>query len=305
MIPIVIPNLHSPLIDEVVAALERQTAREQIGQIIVVGQDRYGKIPPAAQAITTSAPVSAAAARNIGARQARGQYVLFLDADCVAAPDLIERLLARHADGHAVLGGAMSLRAENYWVLCDNLLSFGDVLATAPAGARPYLPSFCLSVQRAAFEAAGGFDEGYPGAAGEDIELCLRLRQLGHDCWFEPAAVVTHRPPRASARAMWRHQRAFGRGYYQVVRQLPKLLPSPLLRLPPIAAPLLAAAAPLLTCADLARLLTSSPALRARPFAAPGLALGRIGWYVGVASACLTSRQPLSPCQKSAGLPHQ
>ena len=104
---------------------------------------------------------------------------------------------------------------------------------------------------------------------------------------------------------MWRHQRAFGRGYYQVVRQLPELLPSPLLRLSPSAAPLLAAAAPLLACADLARLLASSPALRARPFAAPGMALGRLGWYVGVASACLTSRQTLPPRQKSAGSPHQ
>ena len=304
-ISIVIPNLHSPLIDEVVGALQRQTACEQIGEIIVVGQDRYGKIPPAAQAITTPVPVSAAAARNIGARQASGKYLLFLDADCVAAPNLIERLLACHAAGHAVIGGAMSLRAENYWVLCDNLLSFADVLATAAAGARPYLPSFCLSMQRAAFEAAGGFDEGYPGAAGEDIDLCLRLRQLGHDCRFEPAAVVTHRPPRATARAMWRHQRAFGRGYYQVVRELPQLLPSPLLRLPPFAAPLLAAAAPLLACIDLARLIISSPAIRARLFAAPGLMLGRLGWYVGVASACLTSESPMPPRQKSAGVPHQ
>jgi len=305
VISIVIPNLHSPLIDEVVGALQRQTAREQIGEIIVVGQDRYGKIPPVAQAVITPVPVSAAMARNIGARQARGEYLLFLDADCIAAPDLIERLLARHAAGHAVIGGAMSLHTENYWVLCDNLLSFGDVLATAAAGVRPYLPSFCLSVQRAAFEAAGGFDEGYPGAAGEDIELCLRLRQLGHDCWFDPAAVVTHRPPRASAGAMWRHQRAFGRGYYQVVRQLPELLPSPLLRLHPNAAPLLLLAAPLLACADLARLLVFSPAIRARLYAAPGMALGRLGWYAGVASACLTSRQRLPERQKSAGLPHQ
>jgi hypothetical protein len=149
VISIIIPNLHSPLIDQVVAAIERQTAREHIGEIIVVGQDRFGKIPASARSVATPAPISAAAARNLGARQAAGEHVLFLDADCLAAPDLVERLLARHAQGYAVVGGAMALEADSYWVLCDNLLSFHDVLVSAAAGAREYLPSFCLRLRRA------------------------------------------------------------------------------------------------------------------------------------------------------------
>ena len=38
----------------------------------------------------------ASAARNLGAREARAPFVLFLDSDIVAEPDLLERHLARH-----------------------------------------------------------------------------------------------------------------------------------------------------------------------------------------------------------------
>ncbi len=284
MISIIIPNLHSPLIDQVVAAIERQTAREHIGEIIVVGQDRFGKIPASARFVATPAPISAAAARNLGARQAAGEHVLFLDADCLAAPDLVERLLARHAQGYAVVGGAMALEADSYWVLCDNLLSFHDVLVSAAAGAREYLPSFCLSIRRAAFAQSGGFDERYAGAAGEDMDLSLRLRQHGHTLYFDPAAWVEHRPPRASARAMWRHQRAFGRGYCQVVRQN-MLRQSPLLSLHPPMLPLILAASPALACKDILALFVRSPVLRSRGRACFGMVWGRIGWYTGALGA--------------------
>ena len=101
MISIIIPNLHSPLIGQVIQALAAQTARSSIREIIVVGQDRYGQIPASVRFVATPQPISPAAARNLGARLAAGDYLLFLDADCVAAPDLVEQLLKCHRQGHA------------------------------------------------------------------------------------------------------------------------------------------------------------------------------------------------------------
>ena len=92
-----------------------------------------GSIPAETRFVPTPQPISPAAARNLGARLASGEYLLFLDADCIAAPDLVERILARHRQGHAVVGSSMIIEADNYWVLCDNLLAFASFLSQSPA----------------------------------------------------------------------------------------------------------------------------------------------------------------------------
>jgi GT2 family glycosyltransferase len=76
-----------------------------------------------------------------------------------------------------------------------------------------------MLMRRSAFEAAGGFDEGY-WMYMEDLDLSYRLAQEGWLSWYEPAATVTHvkggtvgghRPPRLN----WH----FHRGMYRFYRQ--------------------------------------------------------------------------------------
>ena len=49
----------------------------------------------------------------------------------------------------------------------------------------------CLAVRRSAFEAAGGFDEGYWNGY-EDVDLCLTLRSMDWRIVYEPRSVVIH-----------------------------------------------------------------------------------------------------------------
>jgi GT2 family glycosyltransferase len=49
----------------------------------------------------------------------------------------------------------------------------------------------CMLIRRAAFEEAGGFDEGY-WMYMEDLDLCYRLREAGWTTWYEPSALVIH-----------------------------------------------------------------------------------------------------------------
>ena len=62
--------------------------------------DRYGQVQPdqLIQFIRTEQPVSAAAARNLGAAVAQGECLLFVDADCLLAPNAIAELLVEGAD---------------------------------------------------------------------------------------------------------------------------------------------------------------------------------------------------------------
>jgi GT2 family glycosyltransferase len=286
-ISVVIPNLHSPLIDQVIDALERQTARQRIREIFVVGQDRYGRVPPGVRFVETPKQLSAGAARNLGAKLASGDYLLFLDADCLAAPDLVERLAMHFARGRAVVGGSMKIEPGNYWVLCDNLLSFAPFLSQAVVGPRAYLPSFNFCISRALFERLGGFDERFVGASGEDVDLSLRLIADGQKLYFDPTACVAHRPARATAQAIARHLRLFGRAYYRVQLEHSSLLSSPLIGLSPSSAGLVIALAPLLACKDTLLLFLQSPELRQHPHAFWGMIWGKTAWYWGVIEALL------------------
>jgi GT2 family glycosyltransferase len=290
MISVVIPNLHSPLIGQVVQALAGQTARAAIREVIVVGQDRYRLAPPDVRFVQTPRPISPAAARNLGARMAGGDYLLFLDADCLAAPDLVERMLARHREGRAVVGAGVIAEKDSYWRLCDNLLVFAPFLSSAAAGPRPYLTSLAISIARGVFDQLGGFDESY-APTGEDMDLSLRLRARGYELFLEPAAGVAHRPQRASAGAVFTHLRSFGQGYYRLQRQHAALWRSPLARLPRQAFGLLIALIPLLAIKDIVWQLARDRALRPYPEAIPGMIWGRIGWYLGVVEGVLASTE--------------
>ncbi len=274
MISVIIPNLHSPLIAEVVAALWAQTTLP--AEMIVVGPDRHGLLGPRVTHLSPERSLAPAVARNLGARHAGGEWLLFIDADALAAPDLIARLLACAASGQRVIGGGVVQPvAAGYWTICDNLLSFAATLAETAPGPRAALPSLCLLLPRALFWEVGGFDERYGGAAGEDLALSLSLRARGETLWCASDARVVHQHSRSSARDVWGHLRGYGRATRAVQRLSRGTLASPLDRLPRWAAGALLACAPPLAMLD---------ALRAgRPSRyAPGIAWGRLGWYWGL-----------------------
>ena len=134
-------------------------------------------------------------ARNRGASLARGDILVFLDADVTVSPTALadlRRILDDEPSLAAVTGvygdgsNASSLTMQ-YRATLDH------VQQVACAGDVETFFAACGAIRRAAFEAVGGFDEWrfrFPGI--EDIELGHRLLAAGYRIRLVPSIEVAH-----------------------------------------------------------------------------------------------------------------
>jgi glycosyltransferase involved in cell wall biosynthesis len=284
-VSVVVPNLHSPMVDQTLDSIRRQSVDLARVEVIVVGQDGHAIVrnDELVTLVGTPEPVPPARARNIGLARAVGDIVVFIDADCIAAADWLVNLLAAYTvdPQRTVVGGAVGFASDNYWTLADNLSTFYRFLPFGSPGERPHLPSLNFSARRTALESVGGFKEDYPLPSGEDTDLCLRLRQAGHMLYFEPRAVVHHRPPRQSLGALLRHARNFGRYTPRMRPEARDLLGWPeALRQPAV----LLALSPVLATGVTLRIFARRelwPYWRT----APAIYLAKLAWCLGAAEA--------------------
>ena len=103
-----------------------------------------------------------------------------------------------------------------------------DQAAYERPGSPEWVSGACVLLRRTALEEVGGLDEGYFHYC-EDIDLCRRLRDRGHDVLFEPEALAVHEggvsAPRARllpvlARSRIRYARKHGSRRFAVLQQL-------------------------------------------------------------------------------------
>lgn len=135
-----------------------------------------------ARVVTVSeGPRGPAFARNRGVEAASGNLLVFVDADVVVHTDTlarIEKVMGENADVGALFGSyddnpPVRTAASLY----KNLLHH-HVHQNSRADAGTFWAG-CGAVRRAAFQAVGGFDEGYRRPSIEDIDLGVRLRAAG------------------------------------------------------------------------------------------------------------------------------
>lgn len=161
-----------------------------------------------------------ASARNLGARRAAGDLLVFLDDDMLVAPDHLERHLAAHeAHGPCLVNGHWEFAS---WVL-DELRSspFGrfriEVEEWIKAGiaktsldadrsVSATLTACNLSVTRALFNELGGFDEAFPAAGAEDQEFSYRAARTGATFVYDRTIRLEHNDQRTDLRGFCRRQ---------------------------------------------------------------------------------------------------
>lgn len=155
-------------------------------------------------------------ARNLGIVQATGEIIACIDADCIAPPDWLQRMVTAQRVGHQVVGGTIENgNPQSLIAWAGYLGEFREWLPVGQARLVPHVPTCNISYHRSIFARFGGFPtEFYPQ---EDLLYHWRLSQHGVPIWFDPDIRVRH-VHRSTWRAYNRHLRRIGRITAQVLK---------------------------------------------------------------------------------------
>ncbi|MHB8809648.1 MAG: glycosyltransferase family 2 protein [Desulfobulbaceae bacterium] len=135
----------------------------------------------------------AAAARNIGAGQSRGELLFFIDADCLVQEDtlhLAEELAAAWGK-ETVIGGTYTCRPHDlgFYSLFQSL--FIHFSEGKRGQSCDYIAGHAMLIARETFRQSGGFPADFLPLI-EDVEFSHRLRAGGYRLVMERALQVRH-----------------------------------------------------------------------------------------------------------------
>lgn len=214
----------SATLRECLAALGRQTHVDY--EVIVVDDgstdataDIARSFPFVRYAHQPAAGLSAA--RNRGAAEATGEILAYTDDDCMPDQDWLARLATAYDDPQWVAAGGPNIPppprnrieaivaaapgAPTHVLLCDEEAE--------------HLPGCNFSVRKEALLAIGGFRDEFT-TAGDDVDICWRLRAAGGRLRFVASAMVWHHR-RFTVRAYLRQQSGYGHAEALLMKRHP------------------------------------------------------------------------------------
>jgi GT2 family glycosyltransferase len=136
----------------------------------------------------------AAAARNAGARRAKGELLFFIDADCVVRPEtlaLVDAASSKHRGEALVTGGTYARIAHDDTFFSTFQSVFVNYFETKRGKEADYIATHALVIERRLFENNHGFDEEFLPIL-EDVEFSHRLRANGCRLAVNPDIIVGH-----------------------------------------------------------------------------------------------------------------
>ncbi|MFT3710206.1 MAG: glycosyltransferase [Archangium sp.] len=195
-----------PLLQELLDALGKQTFPPQQFEVIVVDDGSREAAEPVLSkrkdpfrlSVITQANAGAAAARDAGIQQARGEIVVITDDDMLVPNEFLAEHAKAHDAGHTLVLGQIgaddSLGHKPLFERfhADQLARFVARFHDNPTAVRGVM--VCtgnVSFRREAYLEVGGFDRSL--GRSEDRELGVRLQKSGAKLYFAARALTTHR----------------------------------------------------------------------------------------------------------------
>jgi len=288
MISVIIPSYNSEqTISNCLKSIEDQSYTGDF-EIIVVDSS-YDGTPevvssdyPVAKLIRLNKRTDPGTARNIGIGVAKGDLVAFMDADCVAAPDWLERMAAAHESSYDIAGGIVrnSPESSNLVGRAGYMAEFRDFLPAKVKGEVTHIPTCNVSYKKRIFREFGLFQGKY--YPQEDLifhnDLCIQ----GEKILLDPDIQVWHRHRTRLGDFLY-HQYRIGEATSRVLRTIP-LEGSSIAKRPFLAISMSSFIALIKFVRTLRVFLRHDPEfIIGRPLVLAVFALGLVSWAIGFA----------------------
>lgn len=192
----------------VIRGFARQTHPPVELIIGVMQDDDYADLPecgfPIRQIRVTAPELPLAAARNAVADAATGDVLVFVDVDCIPAPDLIQSYVDRMGDRRGLFMGEVlylpqgatggGLDFDRFAAIAVKHSDRAGPPTSGIAACTDYRCFWSLNfaMRRADWRSGPRFDEAFTGYGGEDTDFGRALDQAGMPIWWIAGGRVYH-----------------------------------------------------------------------------------------------------------------
>jgi glycosyltransferase involved in cell wall biosynthesis len=153
-----------------------------------------------------------ASLRNFGAKASNGDFMGFLDADCIVPSDWLEKAFKYLRESNkAILGFRMLVPQDSNWVAKSWDLLFAKRNFTQEVD---WIPSGNMIMKREAFMSINGFNETLE--TNEDYDFCFRVKKDGYSIISCADTSVIHLRPPQSLSTIFRKELWHGKEVFKV-----------------------------------------------------------------------------------------